>query len=120
MFINYKINVADFNKNLNNEFTIYALLIINIIKNEEELIFNEIKTNFIQILNVIITFIVSKSLKKYKNVFLKKEKNKSLKIKKYDYVIKIIIKSFYNFLYNLLNIKLKTLRKYFNNALIKK
>ena len=60
-----------------------------------------------------------KSLKEYKNVFLKKEKNKLFKIKEYNYVIKITIKSFYNFLYNLLNIKLKALRKYLNNALIK-
>ena len=49
-----------------------------------------------------------KSLKKYKNVFLKKKK--LFEIKKYDHVIKITIKSFYNLLYNLLNIKLKALK----------
>ena len=112
-------NVADFNKNLNNESAIYVFFIINIIKNKKELTFNETKTNFIQTLNVIITFIILKFLKKYKDIFLKKEENKLFKIKEYNYVIKIMIKSFYNFLYNLLNIKLKALRKYLNNALIK-
>ena len=60
-----------------------------------------------------------KSLKKYKDVFSRKEEDKLFKIKEYDHVIKITIKSFYDFLYNLLNIKLKALRKYLNNALIK-
>ena len=59
-----------------------------------------------------------KSLKEYKNVLRKKE-DKLLKIKKYNHVIKITIKSFYDLLYNLLNIKLKTLKKYFNNTLTK-
>ena len=75
--------------------------------------------NFIQILNVIITFIVLKSLKEYKDVFSRKEKDKLFKIKEYNYAIKITIESSYNFLYNLLNIKLKALKKYLNNALIK-
>ena len=61
-----------------------------------------------------------KSLKKYKDMFLRKEEDKLFEIKEYNHVIKIIIKSFYDFLYNLLNIKLKALRKYFNNTLIKK
>ena len=112
-------NVADFNKDLNDKSAIYAFLVINVTESEKKLILNEIKTNFIQILNIIITFIVSKSLKKYKNVFLRKEEDKLLEIKKYNHAIKITIKSFYDFLYNLLNIKLKALRKYLNNVLIK-
>ena len=63
---------------------------------------------------------MTKSLKEYKDVFLRKEENKLFKIKEYNHAIKITIESFYNFLYNLLNIKLKALRKYLNNVLIKK
>ena len=52
-------------------------------------------------------------------MFSKKEENKLFEIKKYNHVIKITIESFYDFLYNLLNIELKALRKYLNNALTK-
>ena len=52
-------------------------------------------------------------------MFSRKKEDKLFKIKKYNYAIKTIIKSSYNFLYNLLNIELKALKKYLNNALIK-
>ena len=62
---------------------------------------------------------MSKSLKEYKDVFSRKEEDKLLKIKEYNHAIEITIESSYDFLYNLLNIELKALRKYLNNALIK-
>ena len=112
-------SVADFNKDLNDESAIYALLVASVTESKEELILNEIETNFIRALNAIITFIVSKSLKEYKDVFSRKEEGKLLEIKEYDHAIEITAEPPYDPLYNLLNIELKALRKYLDNALIK-
>jgi len=58
-------------------------------------------------------------LKEYKYIFLTENVDKLLLHEKYDYAIKIITELLYNLLYNLLNMKLTTLRQYLNDVLAK-
>jgi len=58
-------------------------------------------------------------LKKYKNIFLTENVNKLLLHEDHDHAIKIIAKSSYELLYNLLNIKLMILKQYLNDVLTK-
>ncbi len=58
-------------------------------------------------------------LKEYKDVFLTESVDKLLLHEDYDHAIEITAKSLYESLYNLLNIKLATLRQYLNNVLAK-
>ncbi len=58
-------------------------------------------------------------LKEYENVFLIKSINKLSLHENHDHAIEITAKSSYKSLYNLLNIKLVTLRQYLNDVLAK-
>ncbi len=56
---------------------------------------------------------------KYKDVFLTKNAGKLSLHKDHDHAIEITAESLYKLLYNLLNIKLMTLRQYLNDVLVK-
>jgi len=58
-------------------------------------------------------------LKEYKDVFLTESVDKLLLHEDHDHAIKIIAKSLYELLYNLLNTELATLRQYLDNVLAK-
>ena len=60
-----------------------------------------------------------KELSGFKNVFFIKKADKFFIYIKYNYIIKIIIKLLYKFLYNLFNTELITLKVYLNKTLIK-
>jgi hypothetical protein len=117
----FKLFIAkDYAKVLQDEFIIYAFIICNII--EELIIEHQVKalnneTNCItNALEMQILFI---KLKKYKDVFLTENVNRLSLHEEHDHAIKIIAKSLYDLLYNLLNIELATLRQYLNNILAK-
>ena len=57
----------------------------------------------------------------YTDMFFKKNVKKLLEYKKDNYIIKLNEQnSSFEFLYNLLSLKLKTFQEYFNNALMKR
>ncbi len=64
-------------------------------------------------------YLLNIELKKYEDVFLIKSIDKLLLHENHNYAIKITAESSYKLLYNLLNIKLMTLRQYLNNVLVK-
>lgn len=77
------------------------------------------RINDLRINNANNAFKILNKLKKYKNVFLIKEINRLSFYENYKYIIKITTKSLFDSLYNFFNIKLTTLRNYFNNTLTK-
>ncbi len=58
-------------------------------------------------------------LKKYEDVFSTENADKLFVHEDHDHAIKIIAKSLYESLYNLLNTELTTLRQYLNDVLAK-
>jgi len=109
-----------FAKALQDEFIIYALVMINIIK--ESIIEYQVKamnnttsciTNVFKMQTLLI------KLKKYEDVFLIESANKLSLHEDHDHAIEIIAKLLYESLYNLLNIKLVTLKQYLNDVLAK-
>ena len=66
-----------------------------------------------------VIFKLLKKLKKYENIFSIKKASRLFSYKERDYIIDIIIKLLFNFLYNLFNIELIILRIYLNNILTK-
>jgi len=107
-------------KALQKKFTVYAFIIINVVK--ESIIEHQVKAmnNVMScITNALETQILFIELKEYKDVFLIKSINKLLLHENYDHAIEITAKLSYESLYNLLNIKLATLRQYLNDVLAK-
>jgi len=109
-----------FVKALQNELTVYALVMINIV--EESIIEHQVKvmnnmmsciTNAFEIQTLFI------ELKEYEDVFSAKSADKLSLHENHDHAIKIIAKSLYESLYNLLNTELATLRQYLDNVLVK-
>ena len=70
------VNVINFAKIINDEFIIYAFIVINIFEDETKFNFKKIKTEFTSFLKKTVTFIVLNFLKEYENVFLSEEANK--------------------------------------------
>jgi len=109
-----------FAKALQDESTVYALVMINVV--EESIIEHQMKVinNVMScITNALETQTLLVELKEYENVFLIESINKLLLYENHDHAIEITAKSSYKSLYNLLNIKLATLRQYLNDILAK-
>ena len=109
-----------FAKALQDESTVYALVMINVV--EESIIEHQMKVmnNVMScITNALETQTLLVELKEYENVFLIESINKLLLYENHDHAIEITAKSSYESLYILLNIKLATLRQYLNDILAK-
>jgi len=99
-----------FAKALQNESTVYALVMINVVK--ESIVEQKVKaknnvtsciTNALEMQTLLI------KLKEYKDVFLIKSVDKLLLHEDHDHAIEITAESLYESLYNLLNTELATL-----------
>ncbi len=99
-----------FAKALQNESTVYALVMINVVK--ESIVEHQVKamnnvtsciTNALEMQTLLI------KLKEYKDVFLIKSVDKLLLHEDHDHAIEITAESLYESLYNLLNTELATL-----------
>ena len=109
-----------FTKALQDESTVYAFVMINIIK--ESIVEHHVKVmnNMMScITNALKTQTLLVKLKKYEHVFLTESINKLLLHEDHNHAIEITAKSSYESLYNLLNTKLMTLRQYLNEVLAK-
>jgi len=109
-----------FAKALQDEFTVYALVMINVVK--ELIIEHQVKAmnNMMScIINAFETQTLLVELKEYKNVFSIKSVDKLLLHEDHDHAIEITAESSYESLYNLANTELATLRQYLNDVLVK-
>ncbi len=109
-----------FAKALQDESTVYALVMINVIK--ELIVEHQVKAMnnvMSRITNVLETQTLLIELKEYKDVFLTESVDKLLLHEDHDHAIEITAKSSYESLYNLLNTKLATLRQYLDDVLAK-
>jgi len=109
-----------FVKALQDESTVYALVMINII--EESIIEHQVKAinnEMSRITNALETQTLFIKLKEYENVFLIENADKLLLHEDHDHAIEIIAKSSYESLYNLLNTELMILKQYLNDVLAK-
>jgi len=109
-----------FAKALQDEFTVYVLVMINIV--EKSIIEHQVKTmnNMMScITNILKTQILLIELKEYEDVFLTESADKLFLHEDHDYAIEITAESSYESLYNLSNTELTTLRQYLNNILVK-
>ncbi len=109
-----------FAKVLHDKSTVYALVMINVVK--ESIIKHQVKAmNNVTscITNALKTQTLLIELKEYEDVFLIKSVDKLLLHEDHDHAIKIIAKSSYELLYNLLNTELVILRQYLNDVLAK-
>jgi len=109
-----------FAKVLQDESTMYALVMINVVK--ELIIEHQVKAmnNMMScITNTFETQTLLIKLKEYEDVFSTKSADKLSLHEDYDHAIKITAESSYESLYNLLNTELVTLRQYLNNVLAK-
>jgi len=117
----FKLFIAeDLAKALQDEFTMYAFIMINVIK--ESIIEHQVKVmnNMINcITNVFKTQTLLIELKEYKDVFLIKNVNKLLLHENHNHAIEITAKLSYESLYNLLNTELVILRQYLDDVLAK-
>ncbi len=117
----FKLFIAeDFVKALQDKFTVYAFIMINVIK--ESIVEHQVKAmnNMIScITNAFETQTLLIELKEYKDVFSIESVNKLLLHENYDHAIEITAESLYESLYNLLNTELATLKQYLNNVLVK-
>jgi len=109
-----------FVKALQDESTVYALVMINVV--EESIVEHQVKAmNNVTscITNAFETQTSLVELKEYKDVFLTESVNKLLLHEDHDHAIEITAKSLYESLYNLLNTKLVILRQYLDDVLAK-
>jgi len=109
-----------FAKALQDKSTVYALVMINVIK--ELIVEHQVKAMnnvMSRITNVLETQTLLIELKEYKDVFLTESVDKLLLHEDHDHAIEITAKSSYESLYNLLNTKLATLRQYLDDVLAK-
>ncbi len=109
-----------FAKVLQDEFTVYVLVMINVIK--ELIVEHQVKamnnvtsciTNALKAQTLLI------KLKEYEDVFLIESADKLSLHEDHDYAIEITAESSYESLYNLLNTELATLKQYLNDVLAK-
>ncbi len=109
-----------FVKALQDESTVYALVMINVVK--KSIVEHQVKAmnNVIShITNALETQTLLVELKEYENVFLIKSADKLSLHEDHDHAIKITTESSYESLYNLSNTELATLRQYLDNVLVK-
>ncbi len=109
-----------FVKALQDEFTVYALVMINVV--EESIVEHQVKVmnNVMScITNALETQTLFVELKEYEDVFLTESADKLSLHEDHDHAIKITAKSSYELLYNLSNTELATLRQYLDNVLAK-
>jgi len=109
-----------FVKALQDESTVYALVMINVVK--KSIVEHQVKAmnNVIShITNALETQTLLIELKEYKDVFLTESINKLLLHEDHDHAIEITAESSYESLYNLLNTELMTLRQYLDDVLAK-
>ena len=109
-----------FMKVLQDEFTVYALVMINFVK--ESIIEHQVKAmnNVMScITNALETQTLLVELKEYEDVFSTESAGKLSLHKDHDHAIEITAKSLYESLYNLLNAELTTLRQYLDDVLAK-
>jgi hypothetical protein len=117
----FKLFIAkNFAKALQDESTVYAFIMCNII--EKLTVEHQVKAlnNVMScITNAFKTQILSVELKKYKNVFSIENVDRLSLHEKHDHAIEITVESLYDLLYNLLNTELTTLRQYLDDVLTK-
>jgi len=109
-----------FAKALQDKSIMYALVIINVVK--ESIIEHQVKAmnNMMScITNAFETQTLLIELKEYENIFLTKSANKLSLHENHDHAIEITAESSYESLYNLSNTDLTTLRQYLNDVLAK-
>jgi len=109
-----------FAKVLQDESIMYALVMINVIK--ELIIEHQVKAinnKASCITNALETQTLLIELKEYKDVFSTENADKLLLHEDYDHAIEITAESSYESLYNLSNTELATLRQYLDNVLVK-
>ncbi len=109
-----------FAKALQDESTVYAFVMINIIKkliveHQVKAMNNAISciTNALEMQTLLV------KLKEYEDVFSIKSANKLSLHEEHDHAIEITAESSYKSLYNLLNTELVTLRQYLDDVLVK-
>jgi len=109
-----------FAKVLQDESIMYALVMINVIK--ESIVEHQVKAmnNMTScITNAFETQTLFVELKEYKDVFFAESVNKLLLHEDHNHAIEITAKSSYESLYNLSNTELATLRQNLDNVLVK-
>jgi len=102
-----------FAKALQDEFTVYAFVMINVVK--KLIIEHQVKAMnnvMSRIINALETKILLVELKEYEDVFLTESADKLSLHENHDHAIEITAESLYESLYNLLNTELATLRQY--------
>jgi len=108
----FKLFIAeDFMKALQNEFTVYAFVMINVVK--ESIIKHKVKVinNVMScIINMLETQTLLIELKEYEDVFSTENADKLSLHEDHDHAIQITAESSYESLYNLSNTELTTLR----------
>jgi len=109
-----------FKEALQDESTVYALVMINVI--EESIIEHQVKAMnnaMSRITNALETQTLLVELKEYEDVFLTESADKLSLHEDHYYAIEITAESSYESLYNLLNTELMILRQYLNDVLAK-
>ena len=109
-----------FAKVLQDESTVYALVMINVVK--ESIIEHQVKTmNNVKscITNAFKTQTLLVELKEYEDVFSTESVDKLLLHENHDHAIEITAESSYESLYNLSNTELMILKQYLDNVLAK-
>jgi len=109
-----------FAKALQNESTVYALVIINVVK--ELIVEHQVKAmnNVMScITNALETQTLLVELKEYEDIFSTESADKLSLHEDHDHAIEITAESSYELLYNLSNTELTTLRQYLDDVLAK-
>jgi len=109
-----------FAKALQDESTVYALVMINVVK--ESIVEHQVKAmNNVtsRITNALETQTLLVELKEYEDVFSTESVDKLLLHEDHDHAIEITAELWYESLYNLSNTELATLRQYLDNVLAK-
>ncbi len=109
-----------FAKALQDESTVYAFVMINVVK--ELIVEHQVKA-MNNVMNCITNALEAQTLliklKEYEDVFLTESANKLSLHEDHDHAIEIIAESLYESLYNLLNTELVILRQYLDDVLAK-
>ncbi len=109
-----------FAKALQDESTVYAFIMINVVK--KLIVEHQVKA-MNNVMNCIINTLKTQTLfielKEYKDIFLIESADKLSLHEDHNHAIEITAKSSYESLYNLLNTELATLKQYLNNVLVK-
>jgi len=106
-----------FAKALQNESTVYALVIINVVK--ELIVEHQVNNVMSCITNALETQTLLVELKEYEDIFSTESADKLSLHEDHDHAIEITAESSYELLYNLSNTELTTLRQYLDDVLAK-